>query len=336
MTAFSLGGPAARARIGGNALFDYAQIGWAVFDNTEFVGRASFVATTFGYAIGCTVKPGIVVSMANVLFGGSADFSDAAFLGPVNLAHVSAETGKVRWRWSQLEGKLRAQTGATLKDRPNGRMCFAIETAATDKPKDVQRRRAVAADTLRWIERNFKTQESLDDAVEAIYAREVAESKYAINDETSSQSARAIARARLGTWGWLFGFGVKPGRILAELVVVLIFAALVYGLSKREMGSDQVGESPIEWRSSVYPWRFSGSMYPFEGKKVLLAAWVSLAAMTTIRVKGAYIVLHQNDWLQWMVIAQRWVGAFLFLVLATSLASTMPVLHKALGWLPGF
>lgn len=334
--ALMLGGGAARAQIGGEAAFDNAFIGKALLEGTDFVGKVTFVSTTFGWKQSC--RPGqdsgrVVVSLSNSSFGSTADFTDAVFDGEATLSHLRFEAGKVRLRWAQVAGALSVESVGALRKIAGSNTCFALDTAAED-PVEAARRRV---EMLRVVERNFKAHELLDDSNSASYVRQLAEAQQDAADTRRSWADRWLSAARLYVFGYVGGFGLRPLWILVEIMIWILVGGLAYRWSGRPLGCDPPSDTPVDWKLIALPIRDSPTFAASQGvSRATLAAWVSVAAATTIRVRGAHIGLSATDRMRWVVYVQRGVGYLLMIVLGVSVASTMPILHKTFSWLPGF
>ncbi|QPF73985.1 hypothetical protein G8A07_14380 [Roseateles sp. DAIF2] len=333
--ALKLGGGSARVKLVSEALFDHAWIGKALFDNTDFAGKASFVSTNFGWSGTCpedSERQGIALSLEGASFATTADFAEARFMGRLSMRNLGGEAGNLRWRWVQIAKALTAGTGAKLRELEKTPGCYVIETRAqTDEEKW-----GANAETLRSLERNFSSLDLLDDANAVAYLRETAEARQEMGDARLTWSERALAAVRLYGFGYLGGYGVKPLRILGEIALLVMVGSLVYGRSGRTLGCDPPSDTPLDWKLIALPIKdktwFGSTTVP----RWLLAAWVSIAATTTIRTRAAYICLGHDDRMRWVVYVQRAVGYLLVIVLGISVGRTMPFLQKTLGGLPGF
>ena len=67
--------------------------------------------------------------------------------------------------------------------------------------------------------------------------------------------------------------------------------------------------------------------------RLLAATCVSLAALASVTVRDTKIELTADDRWWWVVFAERMIGLALILLLGVTLANSVPVLSKFLGWL---
>jgi uncharacterized protein YjbI with pentapeptide repeats len=312
LSAVVLGHPQSRSRVSGDALFDGAEIDHAIFDNTDFAARASFIGTSFGPHGNCSNPSAIGLSMANTRFAGPVHFTDAVFRSAVNVYHMSADPGQVSWRLQQIADRWTVRTGTVVDVQP-GTGCLVVSTAAPDSHWES----AARTDALRLIERNFRTRELLDDANEAKYLLEVEDSSQASSDDAQHWIDQALAQTRYWMYGAILGYGLKPWRLIAELGILLVLGVAIYRASGRPLGVESLDSVTSSWRSP---------------RRRALAAWaVSLAVLTTIRIRGAYAVVPAGHPLRWFGYLQRLMGYVLLVFLGISIANTMPIVQKLLG-----
>lgn len=326
LSALLLGHQQSRSRVAGDALFDGADVEHAIFDNTDFAGRASFVGAMFGPREQCSRPSAVGISLANARFSGPVQFTDTVFRGVANIYHLAADPGQIGWRWNQVAERWTVRPGTTVGAQSSAG-CLELSSSTPGGGWEA----AARGDALRLMERNFRVRELADDAIEARLALEHEESMSAIGDTGLASAARMLAWARHRTYGVLLGYGLRPWRLIAELAMLLALGALVYWWSGLQLGLESSGTVTSSWRSFSLPFQEDAPAFPVPTKPAVAALAVSLAVLAPVRVRGAFAVVPVGHPLRWFGYVQRFLGCVLAAFLALSVANTMPVLQKLLG-----
>lgn len=307
----------------GPAFFDFARMRRAAFQNTQFGKRASFSGVQFGGGTPCGRDPPIAVDLSGSAFAEGLDLRNAKFSGLLNFAHVVVTPGQAVLRWDQVESRLISESVALSPDPAcEGRKEFLPYPGRTVTPQ---------AEVMRLLERNFRAQELLLDARKASYERENEETWAVVNAKDSGYLAKASLFAYGVAYGYTSGYGHLPERALFTTIIVLAAFSLFYFLSDHPLRTWQTDDVLMRQKITDLPWRSTDSLIdPYEGR-AQLALWVSLAALTTVHVKGAFMLLAPTDRFRWVIRLQRLLGYVLIIMLGESLSNAVPLLHKLLG-----
>jgi hypothetical protein len=334
-----------RTVFSGPASFAFARIAVGNFEDARFKGPANFAGARFGEPSPCPKPSRIVVNMWGTAFEDVANFQDAMFYGGVNLSHASLAPGRARLRWHQLDGVV--QSDSVILDIDSE--CNNLRRFKTAASRSAMSR----ADVFAWLERNFRSLDSLRDANAALYNKE--------EEETNAALAAAQSLwTRIGYWLWRWfygrtsGYGLFPWRVMLILVGVFVVFAAVYASAARRLrfGSPAPG---VALHVPDLPWRdareaaspptvtldvatkssVASPAPPAKvGAKLLVALAVSAAALVSIRVRGAYIEDDSRRHAWWFVVGfERLVGYGLLVLLGLTLSRAVPGVEKFFSWL---
>lgn len=319
------GGARAKTSFGGVSAFDFATARRANFENAHFWGRTSFAGAVFGGGPPCRPEP-MVVNFFGAVFGDAANFGRAVFHGRLNWSHVVADPARTALRWHQVVGRLVSESVAFTPDPACGnRKEFSLVPGRSPTPR---------TEVLRWLERSLRAQEWNDDAREAFAQWKDEETWGRVTSSEATGWTRTVALASALLYGLTSGYGVFPARVLATAGLALVGFWTVYMMvSGRPLRRRYDSDSLVQFKVTRLPWRAEDTLVPPRESEAQLALWVSLAALASIHVKGAYVLTDPGDRFWWVLATERACGYYLLVLLAESLATTVPVVAKLLGWL---
>lgn len=322
------GAAAERTTFNKTAEFDFARLARGSFQNALFKGRAKFVGTQFGNAA-CAHAGAVAVNFDGALFADTANFESASFVGRLNFPRVVSEPGRLLFRWRDLAGVV-ATEPLMLTDSA---WCHGQRDFVADRTLAVPKREAL----LRTLETNFRSRDLLDDANAAYYEARHAEVRAMVGDAREGYGSRAGALTEMALYGYTSGYGVFPSRVAVVLGMCLVVFTALYVASGRTFvyGPASAG-MPIRWKVTELPARPTKNLVGDHGPlphRLLAATCVSLAALASVTVRDTKIELTADDRWWWVVFAERMIGLALILLLGVTLANSVPVLSKFLGWL---